>query len=207
MVEVLILSAIALFVLSRLYIALGRDDGPPQGRTRASGQPRDLDTQTGPLATGGDESPEDQDGDGAAPVFSGPGSDGLEMIHAADPDFDAREFLRGARGAYEMIVEAFANGDREQLKPLLDTDVYQAWSDALDVRETEGREPWRLLRLKEAEINDASLEGRTARVMVRYRAELGDGERTRTAREVWTFKRDTGASDPNWLLDDVETAG
>lgn len=201
MIEVLILAAIALFVLSRLYVALGRDDGPPDGRTRA--EPGEVQTRVRPLETtpqSGDQGRDEE------PVFTGPAAGGLEEIYRADNSFDPREFMRGARAAYEMIVEAFANGDRKALEPLLDDDVYAAWDAAISKREENGSEPWRLLRIKRAEIDDAELDGQIARVMVRYEAELGDGERVKTANEIWTFKRDVSSADPNWLLDDVDTA-
>ncbi len=200
MIEILILAAIALFVLSRLYVALGRDDGPPDGRQRPSpGQMRERTAQPPDAA------------DAPAPVepepyFTGPGAGGLEAIHTADNTFRPGEFLRGARSAYEMIVQAFADGDRAALRPLLDDDVYEAWDRALAERETSGAQPWQLLRVKSAEIEDAELDGSIARVIVRYRSELGDGERTRDADESWTFKRDVTSGDPNWLLDDVDSA-
>lgn len=203
MYEVLILAAIALFVLSRLYVALGRDDGPPEGRERpgpAQAQGKAQQTVNAP----GAESPEPTPIDTQS--FTGPAAGVLEEIHRIDPGFTPRGFLRGARSAYEMIVEAFANGDRAKLGPLLDDDVYQAWDAAIARREADGSEPWRLLRLKKAEIDEATLEDVIARVMVRYEAELGDGEKVRTAREIWTFKRDVTSQDPNWLLDDVEIA-
>lgn len=201
MLEVLILAAIALFVLSRLYAALGRDDGPPEGRDRA---------RPGQVARAPTEPPTERTGErpaaAPAPTFTGPAAGGLEEIYQADRRFDPRDFLAGARAAYEMIVEAYANGDRDTLKPLLDDDVYTAWDDVISKRETSGEEPYRLLRLKGAEIDAAELDGQTARVMVRYEAELGDGEHVRRAREIWTFKRDVTSPDPNWVLDDVESA-
>ena len=197
MIEVLILAAIALFVLSRLYVALGRDDGPPEGRERGAGG---LSPQPANGAT------DDANAGEAAPVFSSGGIPGLDEIHGVDPSFNPRDFLTGARAAYEMIVEAFADGDRATLEPLLDDDVYAAWSSAIDQREASNEEPMRLLRLRKAEIESGELDGTTARVSVLYQSELGDGERTRTAKEVWIFKRDTTSNDPNWLLDDVEPA-
>lgn len=203
MYEVLILAAIALFVLSRLYVALGRDDGPPEGRERPGTAP----------APGAARQPAPQAGSEPAtvtpmdePSFTGPSAGTLEEIHRLDPEFTPRAFMSGARGAYEMIVEAFANGDRAKLGPLLDDDVYEAWDAAITRREADGSEPWRLLRLKKAEIDEATLEDSMARIMVRYEADLGDGEKVRTAREIWTFKRDVRSQDPNWLLDDVEIA-
>lgn len=198
-IEVLILAAIALFVLSRLYIALGRDDGSGEGpRPAPAPRPRQP-TDDRPQQEL--ERPEP-----SRPVFTGPGASAMEDIYNVDRSFNTRDFLQGAKAAYQMIVEAFARGDRDALRPLLDDDVYEAWDDAITQREADGSPAYDLLRLKKAEIDDASLEDGTARVMVRYEAELGDGERTRTAREIWTFMRDVSSNNPNWLLDDVETA-
>lgn len=140
------------------------------------------------------------------PAFTGPAAKGLEDIYNADNSFEPDQFKRGAREAYKIIITAFAEGDRNALKPLLDDDVYEAWDEAITQRERSGVEPYNLLRVRKLEIDDAELEGQTARVMIRYEAELGDGENTRTARDIWTFKRNVSQSDPNWLLDDVATA-
>lgn len=198
--EVLIIAAVTLFILSRLYVALGTDDGPPEGRTRT---PAKAPIGQRPQV----EAPEKVTQlHKQRPVFSGPGAAGLEAIYDADNSFNPDEFSRGARTAYEIIIAAFARGDREALKPLLDDDVYAAWDAAITERESSGVDPYELLRIRKLEIDDAELDGQTARVMMRYEAELGDGENTRTARDIWTFKRDVTKSDPNWLLDDVETA-
>lgn len=200
MTEVLILAAIALFVLSRLYVALGRDDGSPDARPAPGQRPRPVPASNTDVA---EKTIKTRD---ETPHFTGPAAGGLEEIYNADETFRPREFLLGARSAYEMIVAAFADGQRETLRPLLDDDVYEAWDEAITARETSGDEPWRVLRLKGADIEDASLTGQRARVMVRFEAELGNGEKTRMAREVWTFMRDVNSPDPNWLLDDVEAA-
>jgi len=199
LIEVLITAAIALFVLSRLYVALGRDDGPPNGRTRervapVAGQARGAAPDTPPRPSH------------LRPAFTGPAAAGLEAIYSVDKSFDPEAFERGARAAYEMILGAFARGDRKALKPLLDDDVYEPWIEAIEAREQANIDPYELLRIRKLEIDDAELDGNTARVMIRYEAELGDGVNTRTARDIWTFKRNVKSSDPNWLLDDVETA-
>ena len=200
LLEVLIIAAISIFVLSRLYIALGKDDGPPAGRTRIkTPQPSPQNTDNVTPIHSESKTPD--------PVFTGPAAAGLEAIYQADSSFRTRDFLVGARSAYELIVGAFARGDRDALKPLLDTDVYESFDAAIAQRETDGTAPFELLRLKKAEIDEAELdETGMARVMVRYDAELGDGETTRKAREIWTFMRDTNSNDPNWILDDVEQA-
>ncbi len=203
MTEVLILAAIALFVLSRLYVALGRDDGPPDGTTRGEPDPVGVSPAQADIVQAPGQSSYDPEHD---PSFTGPAAGGLEEIYRADHTFSPRTFLQGARSAYEMIVEAFAEGDRDKLRPLLDDDVYEAWDAAITARDEKGSEPWRLLRVKKSEIEDAGVEDRIARVRVRYEAELGDGEKTKMAREIWTFMRNVASSDPNWLLDDVEIA-
>lgn len=197
--EVLILAAIALFVLSRLYMALGRgeDDGPV-GRTEP---PRQAETTPSKPATVTPIRPEQE-----RPIFTGPAAAGMEEIYEADKSFSEPGFMRGAKAAYAMIVDAFARGDRETLKPLLDTDVYEAWDMAIAERDVNGGPAFSLLRIKKAEIESAELDGNMARVWVRYEAELGDGETTRTAREIWAFMRDVTKDDPNWILDDVEVA-
>jgi predicted lipid-binding transport protein (Tim44 family) len=131
----------------------------------------------------------------------------MDAIYDVDQSFEPRAFMQGARAAYEMIVGAFGRGDRAALKPLLDTDVYEAWDAAITEREQTGAEGMQLLRIRKAEIADASLgDDGMARVTVLYESELGDGETTTKAAELWTFMRQTKSTDPNWLLDDVDIA-
>lgn len=199
-IEVLILAAVALFVLWRLYVALGRG-----GDERPMQRPSPAPEQRGgsPEAT----APAPRRADTERPVFTGPAAGGLEEIYNADRTFTAEEFLRGAKAAYQMIVAAYARGDRAALRPLLDDDVFEAWDEAITERDASGARAYELLRIKRAEIDRAELDALgIARVSVRYEAELGDGETTRMAKEIWTFKREVASSDPNWLLDDVDVA-
>jgi predicted lipid-binding transport protein (Tim44 family) len=199
MIEFLVLAGIALFVGWRLFVTLGQDEGPPEGRGRMP-SPAPNPTPTTSAPTGGDVVP-------LRPSFTGPAAAGMEAIFEADGNFDPRAFMQGARSAYEMIVGAFARGDRDALKPLLDTDVYEAWDAAITERESTGAEGMQLLRVRKAEITDASLASDgMARVTVLYESELGDGETTSKASELWTFMRQTTSDDPNWILDDVDTA-
>lgn len=199
MIEFLLLAGIAAFVGWRLYVTLGQDDGPPEGRSRMP-TPAPSPTPANTAPSGGEVVP-------LRPSFTGPAAAGMEAIYEVDSSFDPRTFMQGARSAYEMIVAAFARGDRDVLKPLLDTDVYEAWDAAIAEREQTGAEGMQLLRIRKAEITDASLaEDGMARVTVLYESELGDGETTTKASELWTFMRQTSSSDPNWLLDDVDTA-
>lgn len=197
-IQVMILAAVALFVLSRLYFALGKgDNNRPVSRTTPA-QAGD-DNQAPTAAQDLPQSQFDR------PIFTGPAAGGLEEIYNADRSFSTSAFMKGARVAYEIIVSAFARGDRDKLRPMLDDDVYEAWDAAIAARD--GTEPaFELLRIRKAEIESAELDGAMARVAVRYEAELGDGEMVRTAKEIWTFMRDVTSGDPNWILDDVEVA-
>ena len=198
LIEILILAAITLFILSRLYIALGKDTGPPTGRSRT------------PAPAPPHRQPAKQAETASVHKFrasyEGPGEDGIKAIEEADSNFDVEQFRRGAREAYKMIISAYAEGDRKTLQQMVDDDVFEAWDNAITQREASGVDPYKLLRIRKLSIDDAELDGSTARIMIRYEAELGDGENTRTARDIWTFKHDVNSSDPNWLLDDVETA-
>ncbi|MBU6318204.1 MAG: 39S ribosomal protein L45 [Alphaproteobacteria bacterium] len=196
-IEIIILTAVAVFVISRLYSVLGQKTGAePPARSRREAMRR------APEAS--DDAAEPAAPAKLRPAFTGEAASGLEAIASVDPTFSPDEFVRGARRAYELIVAAFADGDREALKSLVDQDVFEAYSDAISAREATPSEPMRLLRIRKASIAEAELvEGRTGLVSVSFEAELSDGETTREAREIWTFKRTLSSKDPNWLLDEV----
>lgn len=193
--EIAVLAFIAGFVLFRLYTTLGRRTGAERPEPRpqpAQGElPRE---EVGPPAM-----------PGATP--SGPAGEGLMAIVRADPGFDVEHFLAGARSAYELIVGAFARGDREALRPLLTPRVFDSYAEAIAKREQGGGAGPELVRLRNAEIVDATLELNIARVAVRFEAELAEGAHgVRDAREKWTFERDVRSSDPNWRLARVSAA-
>jgi predicted lipid-binding transport protein (Tim44 family) len=139
---------------------------------------------------------------------------GLDAIAAADPGFDAKPFLAGARQAYEMVVTAFAEGDQRALKSLLSREVYEGFEAA--IREREGRGETvetRFVSIDKAEIVNAELRGRTAQVTVRFVSQLvsvtrdrsgaaieGAPDKVTEVTDVWTFARDVSSRDPNWKL-------
>lgn len=146
-----------------------------------------------------------------------PGSDlhgALVSILKVSPGFDPDQFLAGAKVAYEMVVTAFADGDRKTLKNLLAADVYDGFVSAIAEREgREERVESTFVGVNDAKITDADLEERSARVTVRFDSELisatrnkdgavvdGDPATVQTVRDVWTFSRDVKSRDPNWKL-------
>ncbi|WP_334175642.1 Tim44/TimA family putative adaptor protein [Pseudoxanthobacter sp.] len=158
--------------------------------------------------------------DRVAPEGS-PLRDGLKALLAADPSFEPERFVAGARVAYEMIVTAFAAGDRKALKPLLSRDVFEGFSAAIAARESRGESvDFTFVGISRAEIVAAGLRGVTAEVTLRIDSELVsltrdkdgkviDGDPTRVSNVVdrWTFARDTDQRDPNWKLVATESAG
>ena len=139
---------------------------------------------------------------------------GLDAVAAADANFDAQHFVSGARGAYEMIVNAFAEGDRRTLKNLLSREVYEGFESAIAEREKRGETMEnRFVSIDAADITGAEIRARTAQVTVRFHCKLisatrdkngnvidGSAERVTDVTDVWTFARDVGSRDPNWKL-------
>ena len=139
---------------------------------------------------------------------------GLDAIATTDRDFDANQFLVGGRAAYEMIVNAFAEGDRRTLKNLLSREVYEGFESAITDREKRGETvESRFVSIDKAEITAAELRGRTAQITVRFGSQLvtatrdrsgtvidGNAEAVTDVTDVWTFARDLSSRDPNWKL-------
>ena len=142
---------------------------------------------------------------------------GLLEIARADRSFQTLNFLRGAQDAFVMIVEAFARGDREALKPLLTEPVFKAFANVITERETTGQKAHvEIHAIRKAEIVAARMERRDALVTVRFIADetnvlrdstdmllYGNPERVTETIDVWTFVRDTKSREPGWLL--IET--
>ena len=154
---------------------------------------------------------------GAADAHAKPGTplnEGLRSIIAADPAFDAKEFVNGAKLAYETIVTAFANGDRKSLKTLLSRDVYDGFVAAINEREARGAVvKSSFIGVDKAEIVHADVKGTEANVTLRIVSQLisatydkdgkiidGNAEDVGEVVDVWTFARDTRSRDPNWRL-------
>jgi len=195
LIEYAVLAFVAGFVLFRLYTTLGRrvdSERPTPRPAPAQGEmPRE---NNGPQQM-------------PAPMASGPAGEGLMAIVRADPQFDVEHFIVGARAAYELIISAFAKGDRDALSGLLTPRVYESYAAAISAREAKNEAGPELVRLKTGEIVDADLAGDIARITVRFEAELAEGAHgVRDARERWTFERDVRSPDPNWRLARVSAA-
>ncbi len=139
---------------------------------------------------------------------------GLDAIVAQDSSFDPRHFISGARGAYEMIVLAFANGDRRALKDLLSSEVYESFEAVIKDREKhEQKTETRFVSIDKAELVGAEARDRAAQLTVRFVSQMisvtrdktgtivdGNPDKVADITDVWTFARDTSSRDPNWKL-------
>lgn len=141
-------------------------------------------------------------------------NNGLRAIRDADPSFDPKKFIEGAKLAYEMIVMAFDDGDKKSLKNLLSPDVYEGFVKAIDERAARKEKiQSSFVGVEKAEIVDAELKGSESQITLRLISSMisatldasgkvidGDTETVAEVKDVWTFARDTKSRDPNWKL-------
>jgi len=141
-------------------------------------------------------------------------NEGLKAIAAADRSFDPDAFLAGARAAYEMIVTAFAEGDRKTLRNLLSREVNDGFVAAIAQREQRQETiDFKFIGIDKAEMTEAAVKGGTAQVTVRFLSKLisatrdkagtvidGDPVHVSDVTDIWTFAREISARDPNWKL-------
>ena len=216
--DILFFALVAVFVALRLRGVLGTRTGherPPE-ETRNPLSPRSGDPKA---AEAGAQQP------GPARVLPFPMSEkvmslidqpaleGVEYIRRADRNFDPKGFLDGAQQAFEMILDAFARGDRQTLAMLLSPQVLAGFNQAIDAREQAGEtHGTRIVSVREPRIAEARLAGSMAQVTVRFsttqinqtldaegRVVAGGAEEIDLI-DLWTFERDTRSSDPNWIL-------
>ena len=213
-VTIVLLAMIAVFVGLRLYAVLGQRTGheqQPVTRPEAAAKPE-------PAVAAPDVAPVPAEPSGFA--YESEAADGIRAIIAADSAFDVARFLEGAQAAYRMVLEAFWKGDREALTQLANEEVRAAFEAAIGERETAGHTlDNRLVAIERAAIEDARLNGRIAEIDVRFDAFVAAVTRNREGELVagsmsdavpthdnWTFQRDLGSRDPNWLLVETDEA-
>jgi predicted lipid-binding transport protein (Tim44 family) len=214
-IQLLVLAAIALFLVFRLRSVLGTRTGfekpqvdatPEAGRVR-----RDFEVIEG----GPDRDITDHVEDGTDSAKA------LAAMKLAEPGFDVSEFVGGARQAYEMILMAFENGDLSPVEPFLSEEVYEAFLAVIAEREDKGlRVEASFIGVRDTTLTEAAFDRDTdeGEITIKFVGELtsvvrdgegeiveGDPNAIRKQRDVWTFARKMGVGDPNWKL--VATGG
>jgi predicted lipid-binding transport protein (Tim44 family) len=229
----IIFLALAVFIFLRLRSVLGRRTGrerpPPYDaysardavRSPAAEKVVTLPTrpaEAAPRPAGAAQQPSADRWKGIAETGSAVAS-GLDAILAADTSFDAQHFITGARAAYEMIVSAFASGDRRQLRELLSREVYDGFDAHISQREGRGETlETKFVSIDSSTITAAELRARAAQITVRFVSKLisvtrdrngavidGNAERIADVTDIWTFARDVTSRDPNWKVAATES--
>jgi predicted lipid-binding transport protein (Tim44 family) len=212
-IDIILLAMVAGFIAFKLYTVLGRRTGHERSPEEQVRVPDPVRAKK-PAAAKDNVVTLPERGSLGAAAPTGPLARGLMDIKLADRGFDDDRFLDGARAAHEMIVTAYAKGDRESLRPLVNDDVYAAFEGGIKGREQrKERVDFEFVRLKAARITAAELKNRTAEITVALESEIilaaydqsgrlieGEPSTPHTVTDVWTFARDTKSRDPNWTL-------
>lgn len=212
----------AVLIFFQLRSVLGRRTGNEKPPRDLYGSPDSAASPNGPDAGKVVTLPrrdvvEDENRFAAIDAFAAPGTplnESLREMSKADPSFNPKEFVNGARMAYEMIVMAFADGDRKALKGLLSREVYEGFDAAITEREAKGEKvKSTFVGIDKADIVHAETKGTEALVTMRLVSQMisatydkagtlidGDAETVAEISDLWTFARDTRSRDPNWKL-------
>ena len=224
----IIFLALAVFIFLRLRNVLGQRTGserPPFDRTARNAVQSAPDNNViaavpgqlidpGAVAPTSDVTPLASDRWKGLTELGTPLARGLDTLVAQDASFDPRHFLSGARSAYEMIVLAFANGDRRSLRDLLSAEVFESFDAVIKDREKhEQKTETRFVSIDKAELVGAELRDRSAQLTVRFVSQMisvtrdkagaivdGNPDKVADITDIWTFARDISSRDPNWKL-------
>ena len=212
MTVIVILALVALFIGFRLYAVLGERTGHEQPILKPADPDARIDQ---PFHAAPREAPKPSEASDLAYLpMAGPG---VRSLLAADPSFDVARFLEGAAGAYRLVLESFWKGELEAMKPHVAPHVFETFADAVEQRRKDGHTlDNRLVALESPVITEAAVEDGAAVVTVRFEADIAAVTRNAAGevvagslsdavqtRDLWTFRRDVAAHDPNWLL--IET--
>ncbi|WP_282061122.1 Tim44/TimA family putative adaptor protein [Roseobacter litoralis] len=215
LIQLLVLAGIAVFLIFRLKNVLGTRDGfepgPSQTPMSDSAPMRDFEViEGGPDLDITDHVEENSDA-----------AEALANMKRLEPGFNVTEFLGGARGAYEMIVMGYENGELADIQPFLAEDIYESFVDGVATREDQGLTiEASFIGVRELKLMDATLDPETneGELTIRFTAELtsavrnSEGEiiegsltEVKRQKDTWSFARPMGSDDPNWIL--VSTDG
>ena len=210
LLQLLVLAGIAIFLVLKLRSVLGTRDGfekPAVPREEATAKPR---TNFEVIEGGPDRDIIDHATEGSSAAKA------LGAMKLAERSFNVEEFLKGARGAYEMILMSFERGELDRIRPFLSDEIEESFGEAIANRQREGLVvEANFVGLRELTLTEADYdrETRTAEITVRFLGELthvvrnkageiveGSATELKRQRDVWTFARRMGVDDPNWQL-------
>ena len=209
-IQVLVLAAVAVFLILRLKSILGTREGYEKPLIDEEPEVRRTNRSFEVIDGGPDHDIIDNLPEGSTAL------EPLSAMKKIEPDFSVTKFLGGARGAYEMILVAFDKGDMDRIRPFLAPEVFEAFEGVVAQRAADGlRVESEFLGVRQLVLSDAQFDPITkeAEITVRFTAEMvsavrnaaneivdGDPKVARKQRDAWTFARKMGAADPNWHL-------
>ena len=214
--QLLVLAGIAIFLILKLKNVLGTREGFEKPVIARDTAPARVDRGDLKVIEGGP----DEDITDHVPAESN-SAKALAAMKGVDPSFNVGEFLKGARGAYEMILMAFEAGDLDKIKPFLSDDVYESFAEVVEARHKQGLTiEANFIGVRELKLVEATFDTRSkeAELTVRFVSEQtsvvrdksgeiveGNPNEVKRQKDVWTFARVMGSDDPNWQL--VATGG
>tara|TARA_B100001123_G_C15221271_1_gene991345 strand:+ start:795 stop:1394 length:600 start_codon:yes stop_codon:yes gene_type:complete len=190
-IDVVLLALFAGFILLRLRNILGR-------------------------RTGHEIKPNDQRKSKAFSDLYEDSNDKKNLANAMD-DKAKKEFLAGAKIAYERIITSFATGDKKSLKGLLDKEMYSQFSEAIDERNAkEFKSETTFIGVKSANIDNFIKEDNIYNITVNFVSEIitcikdkknniieGNPDTIKTVKDNWKFSKNMWSQDPTWYLVDT----
>jgi len=209
---ILLFAAVAGVLLFRLWSVLGKRTGterridPFAAPKIQGGPPSRIQSGASPFAPPGAQNGPVIEGQAVRvgePPPAPSKTAGAQAAKAADPGFDEQAFLKGARAAFGIVVNAFAAGDSAALRPLLSPEVFEQFSASIRARpKGEEKEPSPLVAVKSAAIASSAVEGSTVMVTAKFVSDQKTGKDGVAEEHVdlWTFSRGVKSRDPNWIL-------
>jgi predicted lipid-binding transport protein (Tim44 family) len=210
MLQIIVLAAVAVFLIIKLRSVLGTREGFEKPPIPMQPAPTARQSKFEVIEGGVDQDITDHAPEGSASARA------LSQIKSMEREFTVAEFLRGARGAYEMILMAYERGDISNVRAFLSDEVAESFQAAIDQRNAQGLvTKAEFVGLREIALHDAEYDAtsKTAEVTVRFVGELtavtkdasgavisGSPDEVKRQRDVWSFARVLGSKDPNWQL-------
>lgn len=215
LLDIVLVAMVAGFIFLRLRSVLGRRTGHERQRPDRFHARESAEDNVVSLPEREQHADDERSREAEAALWAedSPVGAGLTQIKIADHHFEPGRFVEGARAAYDMIVTAFAKGDRENLRQMLNDEVYENFETAIKTRESQQQLlESTITQMKSADIVDARMNGRQAEITVKFVSDMvsalrdqggeyvGGQPQEREVTDIWTFARDTRARDPNWTL-------
>ena len=125
----------------------------------------------------------------------------LETVYKNVSNFDHKQFLDGAKKAFEIIITAFNNGDKKTLKNLVSQDVYNAFEKAID--ENTNNPSAQFYSLIIDSVENAKVENNTISISLNFISEQmlnNDEGKIVKNKDTWTFEKPANSSSPIWIL-------